>query len=139
MLLIMLIYFAIFADSYDAVIISFAIGFAADISGMVLGPHIISFGLIGSGIAHIRKFILLKSTGQQAIAILVSGILSEVIAMLFIHLKASDMLKAGFSEVFAVSLYSAILWFLLKWPVKTVGKWTGVGVHRFGANINQRV
>jgi len=138
-LLILLVYFAVYCDSYDAVIISFAIGFAADITGMVLGPHLISFGIIGSVIAHIRKLILLKSTGQQAMAILAAAILTGTIALLLTQMKASELIKTGLFEIFAVGLYSAILWFLIKWPVVKIGKWLGVGAHRFGLKADGRV
>ncbi|MDD5135195.1 MAG: rod shape-determining protein MreD, partial [Phycisphaerae bacterium] len=136
--LILLVYFAINGDSYDAVITSFAIGFAADIAGMVMGPHIISYGLIGTALAHIRKIILLKKTNQQALTIFITGILAESAAMLLMDLKASGLSKAGVFEIFAVSVYSAILWFMIKWPVVTIGKWIGVGVFRFGARTSGR-
>jgi rod shape-determining protein MreD len=136
--LILLVYFAINCDSYDAVITSFAIGFAADIAGAVMGPHIISYGLIGAALAHIRKIILLKKTGQQALAIFITGFLAESIAVLLIGLKASGLAKAGVFEIFAVSAYSAILWFMIKWPVITIGKWAGVGVFRFGSRTGGR-
>ena len=137
-LLILLVYFAVYCDSYDAVIISFALGFAADMTGMVLGPHIISYGIIGASAAHIKKMILLKSTGQQAMAVFVAGILAETVALLFMHLKAAELIKTGLPEIFAAALYSAILWFLIKWPVMALGKWLGVGAHRFGIKAGQR-
>ncbi len=138
-LLVLLVYFAVYCDSYDAVIISFVLGFAADITGMVLGPHIISYGIIGAAAAHIRKIILLKSTGQQAVAVFVAGILAGIVALLLTQLKASELAKTGLFEIFAVSLYSAVLWFLIKWPVVAIGKWMGVGVHRFGLKADGRV
>lgn len=137
-LLILLVYFAVSCDSFDAVITSFALGFAADITGMVLGPHIITYGLIGTLLAHIRKVILLKNTRQQALAILATGIVTEVIALALTHLKAPELAKTGAFKIFAVAAYSAILWFLLKWLVSTAGKWTGIGVHRFGARTDGR-
>jgi rod shape-determining protein MreD len=137
-LLILLVYFAVYCDSYDAVIISFAIGFAADITGMVIGPHFVSYGIIGAAIAHIRKIILLKTTRQQAMAVFVTGILAETVALFLIQLKASELIKTGALEIFAASAYSAILWFLIKWLVGAAGKWLGVGVHRFGTRIDER-
>jgi rod shape-determining protein MreD len=131
-LLILLVYFAVNCDSYDAVIISFVLGFAADITGMVLGPHFVSFGIIGTALAHIRKIILLKKTGQQAMTIFVTGILTETVALILTGLKASGLARAGWFEIVAVAIYSAILWFLIKWLVGKTGKWAGVGVHRFG-------
>jgi len=136
--LILLVYFAINCDSYDAIITSFAIGFAADIAGAVMGPHIISYGLIGTAIAHIRKIILLKKTNQQALTIFVTGFLAESAAVLLTGLKASGLSKAGVFEIFTVAAYSAILWFMVKWPITTVGKWTGAGVFHFGARTSGR-
>ena len=136
--LILLVYFAINCDSYDAVITSFAIGFAADIAGAVMGPHIISYGLVGTAVAHIRKIILLKKTNQQALTIFITGLLAGSMAVLLTGLKASGLAKAGVFELFAVTAYSAILWFMIKWPVITVGRWIGVGVFHFGARTSGR-
>lgn len=137
-ILILLVYFAVNCESYDAIITSFALGFAADIAGAVIGPHFISYGLVGTAIAHVRKLILLKKTGQQALTIFVTGFLTESVVLILTGLKASGLAKAGVFEIFAVSGYSAILWFLIKWPVTAAGKWLGVGVHRFGARTGGR-
>jgi rod shape-determining protein MreD len=137
-LLVLLVYFAIHCDSYDAVITSFALGFAADITGAVIGPHFISYGIIGTALAHLRKAILLKNTRQQALTIFITGILTEVVALMLTGLKASGLAKTGIFEIIAVAVYSAVIWFLIKWFVGTTGKWLGVGVHRFGARTSGR-
>lgn len=137
-LLILLVYFAVFCEGYDAIIISFAVGFAADLAGMVLGPHFIGYGIIGVALTHIRKIILLKSTGQQAMAVFITGIVAETIVLILTQFKAPEMTKAGVFEIFATAAYSAILWFLIKWPVSKVGKWLGVGAHRFAAQFGGR-
>jgi rod shape-determining protein MreD len=131
LLLILMVYFAINCDSYDVIITSFAIGFAADITGTLIGPHIISFGIAGTALSYIRKVILLKHTRQQAMTIFVAGILTYLLAIILVKLKLSSATGDLF-RAFAASAYSAILWFLLKWPVTTAGKWLGVGAHRFG-------
>jgi len=136
--LILLVYFAIRCDSYDAVITSFALGFAADITGAVIGPHFISYGIIGTALAHVRKAILLKSTRQQALTIFITGILTEAVALMLTGLKASGLAKAGVFEIIAIAVYSAIMWFLIKWLVSTTGKWLGIGVHRFGVRTGGR-
>jgi rod shape-determining protein MreD len=137
-LLILLVYFTVYCDSYDAVIISFAIGFAADLAGMVLGPHFISYGIIGAAVTHVKKIILLKNTRQQAMAVFITAVLTETVALMLAQFKAPELTKTGAFEIFAASAYSAILWFLIKWPVTKVGKWLGVGVHRFTAKIDER-
>ncbi|MHB0945731.1 MAG: rod shape-determining protein MreD [Sedimentisphaerales bacterium] len=131
--LLLLVYFAINCDSYNAIITSFALGFAADLAGAVMGPHIISYGLVGVAVAYVRNIILMKKTGQQAAAIFVAGIFVELIAVLLTGFKASGLAKADGMEIFAVAVYSAILWFMLKWPLTAAGKWTGAGVFHFGA------
>jgi rod shape-determining protein MreD len=131
--LILLVYFAINCNSFDAIITSFAIGFAADLAGAVMGPHIISYGLIGVAVAYVRNIILLKKTNQQAMAIFAAGIFIELIAVLLTGIKASGLARADGIEIFAVAAYSAILWFMLKWPITAMGKWTGAGVFHFGA------
>ncbi len=118
---------------------SFAIGFAADITGTLIGPYFLSFGLVGTALTHVRKLILLRTTAQQAFAIVITGLCVHIIAMILMKLKATDTAAAGFLNVLASSLYSAILWFLLHIPVKTFGKWMGVGTHRFSDRMIGRV
>ncbi len=137
LLLMLLVYFAISCESYDAIICSFAIGFAADLTGAAIGPHFISFGLLGTVLAHIKKVILLKQTRQQAAAIFVMGILTYILASMLIKFKVPSAAASMF-KIFTVSIYSAILWFLVKWLVKAMGKWVGAGVFRFGAKPQER-
>lgn len=139
LLLILMVYFAITCESYDAIICCFAIGFAADITGTLIGPYFISFGVIGTALAHIRKVILLKKTGQQAVAIFVTGILIQLLAIILMKFKVSNVTTAGFFGTIAISIYSAILWFLIRLPVKAIGKWLGVGVYRFGIRTEERI
>ena len=58
--LIALVFFAGNCNMYDAIITSFAIGLAADISGPVMGPYTLSFTLFGSLISQMRKVIITK-------------------------------------------------------------------------------
>jgi hypothetical protein len=53
--------------------------------------------------------------------------------------KISNVTSASFSAVAAAGIYSAILWFMLKLPVQALGKWLGVGVHRFGSRMEDRI
>jgi rod shape-determining protein MreD len=135
-LLVLLVYFAINCESYDVIITSFAIGFAADITGTLIGPHIISFGIVGTLLSYIRKVILLRHTRQQSLTIFCTGILTYLIAIILVKLKVASATGELF-RAFAVSAYSAILWFLVRWPVMTAGKWIGVGAHRFGKKLEE--
>jgi len=136
-LLILAVFFAMNCDSYDVIICCFSIGFAADITSTLIGPYFISFGVIGTILSHIRKIILMKKTSQQAFAIFVTGILIQLFAIILMKIKVSNAAVPDFFETVATSAYSAILWFLVKLPVKATGKWLGVGVHRFGLKPNE--
>ncbi|MHC4245135.1 MAG: rod shape-determining protein MreD [Planctomycetota bacterium] len=48
LLLILLVFFAVYCDTSDAIICSFVIGFAADLIGQTMGPQMISYGIFGS-------------------------------------------------------------------------------------------
>ena len=48
LLLISLVFFAIYSNMTEAIVISFVIGFAADLIGSSMGPGIISFGSFGT-------------------------------------------------------------------------------------------
>jgi rod shape-determining protein MreD len=139
LLLILLAYFAINCQSYDAIICSFCIGFAADITGTLIGPYFLSYGIIGTALSYVRKLVILKKTGQQAFAIFIAGLFIQLLAVILMKMKIDNVTNAGFFIVFATSMYSGILWFLLKIPVQTFGRWIGVGVHRFGIRMEERM
>ena len=69
LLIILLVFFAVHSNPYHAIITSFTIGFAADLIGPAIGPQIISFGLLGSALAHLRKVVAVRNMIQQGITI----------------------------------------------------------------------
>lgn len=68
LLLILLVFFASSCAGPEAIIASFAIGFARDISGQVMGPAFVSFGVFGSLI-----WLLCRTAGDASIAIQRTG------------------------------------------------------------------
>jgi cell shape-determining protein MreD len=76
LLLILTVFFATRCDVTEATISSFAIGLAADLSniGSRMGPWILSFGILGTGLAYLHGVISLKKMPHQALAIFVTGI-----------------------------------------------------------------
>ena len=59
LLLVLVVFFCIYCDLDEAIITSFAIGFAADLSGssMPMGPQTLSFGLLGTALAYLRRVV----------------------------------------------------------------------------------
>jgi cell shape-determining protein MreD len=76
LLLILTVFFATRCEITEAIISSFAIGLAADLSvmGFRMGPWILSFGLFGTGLAYLHGVISLKKMPHQAVAIFIMGV-----------------------------------------------------------------
>jgi cell shape-determining protein MreD len=82
LLLILTVFFATRCEITEAIISSFAIGLAADLSAMDsrMGPWILSFGLFGTGLTYLHGVISLKKMPYQALAIFVTGIVAGVLS-----------------------------------------------------------
>jgi len=87
LLLILLVFFAIYCKTSDAIITSFAIGFAADIISSAMGPQIISFGLFGTALAYLHRVIAIRKIPYQSLVIFITAILTAVFAHLLTFLK----------------------------------------------------
>ena len=109
LLLILLIFFAANSPVLDAVIASFAIGFAADISGAAMGPHIVCFGLIGSAISQMRKVVIMKRMIHQAGAIFFAALFAGVLIQILTYIKTDIAASNIYRVISATALYSAIV------------------------------
>ena len=109
LLLILLIFFAIYCNTTEAIITSFAIGFAADLISSVMGPRIISFGLFGTAIAYLHRVIAIRKMSYQSLAILLIGFLTGALIHLLTLLKDPDGASNIYALLFGTPLYSAIV------------------------------
>lgn len=127
LLLILLVFFAIYSDISEAIIASFLIGFAADIIGPTMGPQTISFGVFGTALAYLRRIITLKKLHYQSLAIFVTSILTGTLSHFLIRFKGREDQLSGYSILLGSALYSAIiglfLFLLASW-------WMGVRKRR---------
>ena len=118
LLLIMMVFFAAYGTTADAIITSYAIGLAYDlISSQSMGVGIISFGVTGSAIAYLQRVVSLRKSPFQAVAIFIAGLSCGVIMYFLSFLKTpagSDFLR---SAVWT-SLYSAVAGLFLFYPTK---------------------
>ena len=131
LLLVLVVFFAIYFDTTEAIIASFAIGFAADIivAGTAMGPQIISFGLFGMLLSYLRRIIVIRTWTYQAIAIFVIAFLAGTLAYLLNLLKAPSNSSSIFAVFFGVPLYSAIVGPFLFLPLAW---WMRIKTNRFG-------
>jgi rod shape-determining protein MreD len=121
LLLILLVFFAIHAESRDAVIASFAIGLAADVTSPAMGfmgPRIISFGLFGTLLSDLHNTISLKRLPFQGGAIFVVGVLTSALTHLLVRLRAEPIAAHAAGEFFWQPLLSAIIGPFLCLPVR---------------------
>jgi len=130
LLLILLVFFAVYRDTSEAILCSFFIGFAADLTGQtVIGPHIISFCLFGTALAYLHRVIAVRTVLYQAITIIIMGILINITTGLLNSFKA-ELVSAGLSlsAVIKISLYSGIAGPFLFRPV---GWWMKIKTYRY--------
>ena len=130
LLLILLVFFAVYCDTSEAIITSFAIGFAADIIviGSAMGPRIVSFGLVGTLLAYLHRVIAIRKMPYQAAAIFAAGVLAGAVAHFLASLKGQPLAPNMYTVLFGTSLYSAIVGPFLFLPSAW---WMRIKVQRF--------
>ncbi|MBW8038909.1 MAG: rod shape-determining protein MreD [Planctomycetes bacterium] len=130
LLLILLVFFATSCNTTDAIITSFAIGFAADISiGSVMGSHTISFVLFGTALAYLHRVIAIKKISYQAFAIFLTALLIGILAHFLALLRGESTVSNVYSAVLGIALYSAVVGPLFFLPAAWFMR---IKTHRFG-------
>ncbi len=111
LLLIAMVFFAVRCKEKEAIITSFALGFAADIAvtGFSMGPLIISFGLFGTGLSYLHRLISIKKVPHEAITIFVVGLGTAVLAWLLARAAGQTPRPGGLIALIGTSIYSAVL------------------------------
>ena len=111
LLLILLVFFAIYYNTSEAIISSFAIGFAADLVGspMPMGPQMISFGLFGTLLAYLNRVIAIKRMPFQALAIFATSVLTGILTHLLAYVTGEPIPSNIYTVVFVTSVYSSIV------------------------------
>ena len=109
LLLIALIFLAIYCNSTEVIICAFTMGFAADLIGPAMGPNMISFGIFGTLLAHMNRVIAIRKMPYQALAIAIVGLLTGILALFLAFLKGQNTTAEMFAILLGTSLYSAIV------------------------------
>ncbi len=129
LLLILLVFFAVYYDTSEAIISSFTIGFAADLIGRTMGPQIISFGLFGTALAYLHQVITIKKMPYQAIAIFLTAILAGSLVYFLNYLKGEPIPPNILAALFGIALYSGLVGPFLFLPSAW---WMRIKTSRFG-------
>jgi len=109
LLLIALVFFATYFNTFDAIIASFAVGFAADLIGPVMGPGMLGFGLCGALLAHLHNIIAIRKMPYQALVIFVTGFLVGLLMHLLSLFKGQYAPASTYTVIFGTAVYSAVL------------------------------
>ncbi len=111
LLLILLVFFAIYCNTSRAIITSFTIGFAADVImvGSAMGPQIISFGLFGTALAYLHRLITIRKMPYQALAIFITALLAGLLAHFLSFLKGESAAPNTYAVLFWTSVYSSLV------------------------------
>jgi len=111
LLLILMVFFAIYCNTSSAVITSFTIGFAADIImvGSAMGPQMISFGLFGTALAYLHRVITIRKMPYQALAIFVTALLAGLLAHFLGFLRGEPTTPNIYAVLFWTSLFSGLV------------------------------
>jgi rod shape-determining protein MreD len=110
LLLVIMVFFAIFSGTKNAVITSFTIGFAADIiSTAAMGSKMLSFGICGTVLAYMTRLIVIKKMTHQALIIFLTALLTGFLAHLLNSLKTPQTADFIYTAILGMALYSAII------------------------------
>jgi len=130
LLLVLLVYFAIFSSRTEGIIASFSIGFAADlIPPGVVGSYTISFGVFGTLLAYFCRVINVKKMPYQGLVVFVTGLLTGILAHNLSLLKGPASASSVYAVIFWRSLYSGFVGPFLFLPSAW---WMRIKTHRFG-------
>lgn len=112
LLIILLVFFAVYSRTSEAIISSFTIGFAADLIGspLPMGPHMISFGLLGTLLAYVHRVVAIRRKPYQALAIFVVGLVAAVLThLLALVFKREPLPENVLTAVLLTSLFSSLV------------------------------
>ena len=109
LLLVLMVFFAIYCEISDAIIASFVIGFAADLIGSVMGAYMISFGFFGTLLVYLHRIVAIRKMPYQCLAIFVTGVLTGTLALLLAMLVRQPAGTNVFVALIGTSLYSAVV------------------------------
>lgn len=129
LLLIGMVFFACYSNTYDTILASFIIGFASDLIGPIMGPGIISFGISGTLLAYLRRAVTINKMPYQAAVIFVTGLFAGVLYYYLSLFKAPASPANASIFIFWIPLYSAILGPFLFLPLAW---WMRIKTQRFG-------
>ena len=108
-LITLLVYYSFSCRPHDAIICSFIIGFAADLMGDVIGPHMICFGVLGLLLNQSNQILFAKRAIYKAMVVFAVYLISETFSHWLGLLKGLDAKDSYYSIMLFTAVYSAVI------------------------------
>lgn len=108
-LIVLLVFFAVHCRTHEAIITSFVIGLAMDISGSQIGPHTISYCLIGGLLNQLGEYFVLRREVSPAALIFSAYVIAAVIAYWLGAMKTGERQDYAYRIFVLTGLYSAFI------------------------------
>ncbi len=108
LLIISMVFFSMYYNTTEAIITSFAIGFAADLIGPMMGPAFLGFGITGTLLAYIRHILAFQRMVFQGAVIFMATILTGIIISWLSYIKQGQDLYT-LRTLLLTALMSAVL------------------------------
>lgn len=115
-LLIFLVFFSVSPRMDAAIISAFAVGFAADVAGSVIGPYTVCFGLAGSLLAQTGGVMTLRHPVHQVGVVFFTGLATGLVASWLAAMKAGHPSGLTLADIAGTAIYSALAAPLI-WPL----------------------
>lgn len=132
LLLILMVFFAVFSNTKDAIITSFTIGLTADIIGTAaVGTKMLSFGICGTVLAYLTRLIVIRKMPHQALIIFFTAFLTAILAHLLNAFKTPQSAGLIYTPILGMAIYSAVIGPFLFLPSAW---WMRIKTHQFNKN-----
>jgi len=109
LLVVLLVFFAVNCDPFEAIMLSFATGFAADVINLPMGQEIIAFGVLGGLLVYVRDLVLIKPMLRQSIVIFAVSVLAGLLSSFLARLKGSAGPEGSYAAILGCAAYSALV------------------------------
>jgi rod shape-determining protein MreD len=116
-LITVLVFVSLSTRQNDAIGRAFAAGFAADLAGGGIGPHLICYGLLGMLLNSLGRVLSVHRPLFQAVLVFIACLLTELPAGWLEVWKTGQTRPDLFWKVLAISLYSGLVAPLVWWTL----------------------
>jgi len=123
-LITLLVYYALVCRTQEAIICSFLIGFATDLTTGLMGPHILCYGVVGLLINQSSQVILARRAVYQAMLVFAVYFFAETVAYWLSLLKGHPIPGSYYSILLFTGIYSALISPILWSILSAVSGWT---------------